>query len=60
MATIKGEKHGNAIEKKDKAAAPATRLRTLTVRSGITAGLARMGCTPCHKPSNHNETLVGR
>jgi len=59
MTNPKSQKHGNAIEKKDKAVA-APRLRTLSVRSGVTAGLALMGCTPCHKPTNHNETLVVR
>jgi hypothetical protein len=60
MANLKSEKHGNAMEKKDKAPAAATRLRTLSVRSGVTAGQANMGCSPCHKPTNHNETLVAR
>ena len=59
MTNPKNEKHGNAIEKKGKTAVAATRLRTLSVRSGVTAGLALMGCSPCHKPTNHNETLVG-
>jgi hypothetical protein len=59
MATMKREKN-SVIEKNDKSAALKTRLRTLTVRSGVTAGLARAGCSPCHRPSNHNETLVTR
>ena len=58
MTNPKSEKHGKAMEKKDKALAAIPRLRTLSVRSGVTAGLALMGCTPCHKPTNHNETLV--
>ena len=58
MATIKTEKQGRAIEK-NATSEKLGKLRTLTVRSGVTAGLARMGCTPCHKP-NHNETLIER
>jgi hypothetical protein len=58
MATRKNEKQGRAIETAAKSE-KLGKLRTLTVRSGVTAGLARMGCTPCHKP-NHNETLVER
>lgn len=38
---------------------PERKLRSLTVRTGIKAGLARAGCNSggCH---NHNETLVTR
>jgi hypothetical protein len=60
MNTIKGEKRMSAGEKQDKGAAEKSKLRTLTVRSGITAGLAMKGCGTCHRPSNHNETLVTR
>jgi hypothetical protein len=59
METAKNEKREGRIEKNREHAAAKPRLRTLTVRSGITAGLARAGCTPCHRP-NHNETLVER
>jgi hypothetical protein len=57
MATMKRE---TRTEKNPKAEAPERRLRTLTVRSGVTAGLAKAGCGTCHRPSNHNETLVVR
>jgi hypothetical protein len=59
MATSKNEKQGRAIETAAKSE-KLGKLRTLSVRSGVTAGLARMGCSPCHKPTNHNETLVER
>jgi hypothetical protein len=59
MATIKNEKTGRANEKNEKGE-KLGKLRTLTVRSGVTAGLMRAGCGTCHKPTNHNETLVER
>jgi len=58
MAIIKREKRDSVVEKKDKGMEP-KKLRTLTVRSGVTAGLRMAGCNPCHQP-NHNETLVTR
>jgi hypothetical protein len=45
MATSKNEKQGGVIETAAKSEKPG-KLRTLTVRSGVTAGLALMGCSP--------------